>query len=124
MADYKGVIIEESLADKSILQHLKVLETELEPVTEDMQTPWLRKWTLHTVHIPEEDAGQIARDISQALEDSNSWYADYQNETTHYIIFKNKIFKINKEFPREYRAPMEYGIGLGIPKHQVNFLNE
>lgn len=39
--DYKGVIIEESLKDKSVLDKVKILRTKEEPVTEGDQTPWL-----------------------------------------------------------------------------------
>ncbi|MES2215818.1 MAG: hypothetical protein V4481_00795 [Patescibacteria group bacterium] len=125
MDDYKGVIIEESLEKKDILKKVKIISTEIEKVTEQMKTPWLKNWTLHTVLIPEEDAYHVTDELSASLEDQHSsWYADYQNKKWHYIIFKGKIFKVNKSNPEEYRAAMEYGVSLGIPKHQVNFLNE
>ncbi|MBI2665806.1 hypothetical protein HYX12_04250 [Candidatus Woesearchaeota archaeon] len=53
---FKGVIIEESLARKEILQKIKILSTKIEPVTEKHKTPWLKQWTLHTVEVPESQA--------------------------------------------------------------------
>ncbi len=125
MDDYKGVIIEESLDSKDVLKKVKIISTEIEEVTEQMKTSWLKNWTLHTILVPEENSNQIADEISRSLEGKHSsWYADYQNQKCHYIIFKGRVFKIDKSNPAEYKEAMEYGISLGIPRHQVNFLNE
>ncbi len=51
--NYKGVIIEESLTDCKIIKELEVVQTEIEKVTERQGTPWLDKWTMKTVLIPE-----------------------------------------------------------------------
>lgn len=37
--DYKGVIIEESLQDKSVLCTVKIVDTKVEPITSRHQTP-------------------------------------------------------------------------------------
>jgi len=47
-----GIVIEESLADTSIVSKLKIVSTKTEAVTEKHQAPWLRQWTLHTFEIP------------------------------------------------------------------------
>ncbi len=51
--NYKGVIIEESLQDTSVLDNVRILKTKVEPITPKHKTPWLKQWTLHTVEIPE-----------------------------------------------------------------------
>ncbi len=51
MKSYKGVVIEESIEDKSVLAYLRILSTEVEPVTEKNKTPWVKQWTMHTVEI-------------------------------------------------------------------------
>jgi len=120
---YKGVIIEESLQDTSVLHHLKILETKVEPTTSKHKTPWLKMWTLHTVLIDNNDADKVAEEISHSLDYSHksAWYADFKNDKTHYIIFKDKVFKIDRSNTEEYKAATEYGISLGIPKYQVDF---
>ncbi len=45
------------------------------------------------------------------------------NNKFHYIIFRNKIFKIDLSNPK-YREAMEYGISLGIPWYQLDFSPE
>jgi hypothetical protein len=121
--DFEGVIIEESLEDISILDNVEIKSTKVEEVTPEHKTPWFKHWTLHTVTIPESRADQIAESLSRSLDYSHgtSWYADFKNDTTHYIIFQNKIFRIDRSKKEEYEAATAYGISLGIPPYQVDF---
>lgn len=94
--NYKGVIIEESLEDKSVLQDLKILETKVKEATERHKTPWVKQWTLHTIEISEDGAVEVAEKLSQALDPQHAWYADFKNDSTHFIIFRKKVFKIDR----------------------------
>ncbi len=121
--DYKGTIIQESLNDPSLLRKVKILKTKIEPVTEKHKTPWIKQWTLHTVEVAEDKADDIATEVSKSLDytHKNAWYVDFKNNKFHYIIYKDKIFKINRINPAEYQAATNYGISLGIPEYQVDF---
>ncbi len=118
---YKGVIIEESLADKSVLKKVQILSTEAEQATERHRTPWVEKWTLHTVQIPDEQAEAIANEIKNSLDPDHAWYADFKNDTRHYIIFRDKVFFIDRTSKEQYDRAREHGLSLGIPAHQVDF---
>src|SRR3989338_3124883 len=100
--NYKGTIIEESLDRLDVLAGLTILKTDVELVTEEHQTPWLAQWTLHRVEIPEGDA--VAHKLSEVIDVSHksSWYADFKNDTTHYVIFLNKVFRLNRDEKAEY----------------------
>ena len=119
--DYKGTIIEESLEDKSVLEMVNILETKVEDVIEKHQTPWLKKWTLDKVEIEENKAQEIAEKLSENLDSEHDWYADYKNPKWHYIIFKNKVFKVDRKSEEQYTEARNYGISLGIPENQVDF---
>lgn len=119
--NYKGVIIEESLENKSVLKDVKILSTKVESVVEKHKTPWLKQWTLHAVEITEDKVDEVANQLGRDLDSEHSWYADFKNETTHYIIFKNKVFKIDRTSKEQYDEAKEYGISLGIPPYQVDF---
>ena len=121
--NYKGVIIEESLENKDILKGIAVLSTKVEKVTEKHKTPWIKQWTLHTVEIPEDRGDEIAKKLSQALDSEHAWYADFKNDEFHYVIFRNRVFKIDLQNPK-YREAMEYGISLRIPWYQLDFSPE
>lgn len=123
---YRGVIIEESLADKSLLKDVKIVSTKVEPVTPDDKhvTPWIKQWTLYTVEVPEEKAATLAEHISHALDKNraHAWYADYKTETDHYIIFSEKVFHVTDRTSKDqYDEVVRYGVGLGIPRYQVDF---
>lgn len=121
--NYQGVIIEESLENKDVLKKVKKISTKVEKVTGEHQTPWLSQWTLHTVEVSENEAHSIAEEISNSLDYSHdgSWYADYKNDTHHYIIFRNRVFYIDRKSKEQYDEARDYGISLGIPEYQVDF---
>lgn len=119
--NYKGVIIEESLTNTSVLKDVVIEKTIVEPVTKDHATPWLKQWTLHTVLVPEETAEAIAEKVRQALDTEHDWYADFKNDNTHYVIYRDKIFRIDRSKPEQYQAATGHGISLGIPDYQVDF---
>lgn len=119
--NYKGVIIEESLENKDVLNDVSILSTKVESVVEKHKTPWLKQWTLHTVEVPDGQADKIAEKISESLESEHNWYADYKNDETHYIIFRGRIFKIDRKNKEQYEEATKYGISLGIPDYQVDF---
>jgi hypothetical protein len=118
--EYQGVIIEESLSDKGALTGIYITSTKVETVTPRHKTPWLKQWTLHTVTIPGAEADEIADQLSRSLAD-DYWYADFKNDTVHYIVFPNKVFRIDRHSINEYQAATDYGLTLGIPDYQLGF---
>ncbi len=120
-APFKGTIIEESLENQKVLKKVKIIKTKVEQVVEKHKTPWIKQWTLHSVEIDSDKAERIATKISESLETKHNWYADFKNKTHHYIIFRNKVFFIDKTSKKEYDEAKEYGIALGIPPYQVDF---
>jgi hypothetical protein len=120
--NYKGVIIEESLGEKSVLTDVTIVGTKVEEVTESHKTPWIKQWTLHTVEIPEDKIDSVAKKISKSFDPLHpDWYADFKNENFHYIIFANKPFKVDLKNPVLYKDAKDYGMTIGIPEYQLDF---
>lgn len=119
--NYKGTIIEESLDNADVIRGLKILKTDVETVTDEHQTPWLKQWTLHRVEIPESEAEDVAQKLSKVIDVSHisSWYADFRNDKKHYIIFRNKVFHIDRDNKSQYDKVRKYGLTLGIPEYQL-----
>jgi hypothetical protein len=118
---FVGVIIEESLENKNVLRKIRIIETKVERVTEKHKTPWIKQWTLYTIEIPKNQIDAIAKELSKSLDSKHSWYADFEDDKHHYIIFHNKIFHIDKKSKKQYDKAKQYGISLGIPEYQVDF---
>ena len=121
MENYIGVVIEESLENKDILEQVKITNTKIEEVVEKHQTTWVKQWTLHTVEIPENQADKIASQLSKVLDSKHNWYADFKNDDFHYIIYRDKVFKVDRSKKEEYDEATKYGISIGIPDYQVDF---
>jgi len=123
MDNFKGTVIEESLEDKNVLSKVKIVSTRISQVTDEHQTPWLKQWTLHKVEIELSEVDNIALQVSKSLdrEHGGSWYADFKNNVTHYVIYRDRVFKINRTKLDEYLEARKYGLGLGIPSHQIDF---
>ena len=119
--NFTGTIIEESLEDVSPLKQVRIVSTRVSKVTETHKTPWIKQWTLHSVEIHEQNAKAVAQELSKALDSKHAWYADFKNDKWHYIIFKNKVFYIDKESKEQYDKAKQYGLSLGIPAYQVDF---
>lgn len=121
--NYKGTIIAESLGNQSIFRYIKILSTRIEPVTEKHKTPWLAQWTLHWVEVPEEKADEYAKRISKTFNRNHpNWYVDFKNDNYHFIVFANKVFKVNQLNQIGYKDAKAYGISIGIPNYQLNFI--
>lgn len=118
---YRGVIIEESLEDASVLKFANILSTETEPAVDRHKTPWVRQWTLHDVEIADDLADDIAVRLSRSLDRHHNWYADFRNDRVHYIIFRDKVFKVDRKRPEEYKDVVKYGLSVGIPDYQLDF---
>lgn len=120
--NYRGIIIEESLTDRSVLDDMNIIKTIIEIVTEKHKTPWVEKWTMHEVEIQSDKAAEIANKISVALDKQHNWYADYKTELDHYIIYSNKVFHVtDRNDQAQYDEATNYGISIGIPEYQVDF---
>ena len=123
MNDFEGMIIEESLADKGVLDEVVIVDRKIEQATVRHETPWVDQWTLDTVRISENEARQVADWLSRAIDTSHktAWYADFKNNTHHYIIYPNRVFFIQRNDKSQYQEATDYGISLGIPDYQVDF---
>jgi|SRR3989344_3907022 len=121
MNNFFGVIIEESLEKKEVLKRIRIIKTKVEKITEKHKTPWVKQWTLHTVEIPEDKIETVSIDLSKSLNSIHNWYADSKNNKFHYIIFYNKIFKVDRFKKEQYDKVTRYGVSLGIPEYQFNF---
>ena len=119
--NFVGIIIEESIEKKDVLKKVKIIKTKIEKVIEKHKTPWIKQWTLHTVEILENQADKVAKDLSKSLDSKHDWYADFKNDSHHYIIFRNKVFFIDRRSKEQYDEAKNYGISLGIPEYQVDF---
>lgn len=110
---YKGAIIEESLEDSSILNLFSIINTT---ITND-ENPNDR-WHIHTV---ESDKDTLLK-LSKVLK-SEKYYAHFwDNKKNIIVVFRDKVFEFNFNKKDEWLPAIEYGLSVGIPKEQLDFL--
>ena len=120
---FVGAIIEESLEDPSVLDEVEILRTSVEPVTPQHQTTWAEQLTLHEVQVPGDRADAIAQRLSDAIdrEHPHAWYADFRDEKIHFVVFRDKVFRVDRSVQEDYVRAVSYGRSLGIPERQLDF---
>lgn len=111
---FSGIIIEESLIDTHILKEVRVFDTTIQMVSKRHKTPWLNQWTLKHIEIMEEDADKMAEKISASLDPYHPWFAHFESSGLQYLIFRGKIFKLDRFSSHQYEAVVSYGLSIGI----------
>jgi hypothetical protein len=121
---YTGTVIEEGLEDRECLRLVRIVSTRVEAAGNHHATPWLSQWTLHRFALDDGAAEKIALAFQKAIDSDHpdSWYIDFYNHEWHYIIFKDRIFRVERENLAEYQAVRRYGLELGIPDGQLDFI--
>ena len=105
--NHKGIIIEESLDNKDILQNVDILSTE---ISDDGE------WHMHTVFISPE----MFKDLSRSIK-TGTWYMHFWKDREVVAIFRNKTFVFNFDDKKSWEPILEYGRSLGIPEAQLDF---
>jgi hypothetical protein len=103
----KGIIVENSLADKSILERLHI------------EKSWQDgNWTLHTVQI---EKGRV-QEIASALS-NGPWYTHFWESGNDEIlvVFKDKVITIHSKDTSTWEPAIAYGKSIGIPEEQLDF---
>lgn len=103
----KGVIIENSLSDTSILQNL------------DISRSWKDgDWKLHEVSVSKEQV----LDLQNYLADG-PWYVHFWEKGSDdvLVVFKNKSFEIKFSDKSTWTPALEHGESIGIPPKQLDF---
>lgn len=110
---YTGAIVEESLENKEILKDFKILS-----VIETKEENPADRWHIYEIEVVREQIEIISKNLK-----STKWYAHFWNENREVIaIFRDKMFKFNFDDEKSRQPAMEYGLSVGIPKEQLDFV--
>ncbi len=81
---------------------------------------------MDTVEIDERQIDEYTNRLSTLIDTKhcNAWYCDFRNNKYHYVVFANKVFKLDRNKKQDYIDMQEYAIKLGLPKHQLPNFND
>jgi len=112
---WKGVIIEESLNNPSLLNNINIVNTEKTKLENDIQS---KVYNLHKVEVDNDNLPTTLESISSNI--NNPFYAHLVNGDTIHVAFPNKIFTAKRNNRKSFNTIKNYGKSLGIPKEQLN----
>jgi len=111
---YKGIIIKESLTNLSILEEVEVISerTELDQDNPD------EKWHLYTIEVLR---GVIDK-LQTHLKRKGGWYMHFWRGRDVIVVFRDKMFEINYNDKSTWEEAIDYGLSMGVPRKQLDFL--
>jgi hypothetical protein len=112
---YKGMIVEESLENKSVLESFDIIETT---VTDDENPD--DRWRMHKVFA---DREQIEK-LSKVILPTKFYSHFFDEEGDIIVVFRDKIFSFYKDDLEGRGEAIEYGLSVDIPKEQLDFIIE
>jgi hypothetical protein len=114
--DYKGTIIAESLTDPEVLNALQVISTRTD-IDQDDSTG---AWHLYSVAVDRVDI----QTIQQCLKREGGWYMHFWNGNDIIVVFRDKMFELKHDDKTTWKEAIEYGLSVGVPLEQLDFLIE
>ncbi|MEK6898672.1 MAG: hypothetical protein AABW79_01075 [Nanoarchaeota archaeon] len=113
MKKWKGSVIEESLDDNRIINNLKIIKLK---ITNDKKPK--DRWHIYYVLISKNQIKNIQAHLK------NKWYAHFWSRDKIIVLFKSKKFILNAKNKATWVDAIKYGISIGIPEEQLDFLIE
>lgn len=111
MNEYHGIIVEEGLKDKSILNKMSKLGKRIDDDAD---------FILIRVEVGEEKIEEIIKLVQKNLVTTPVYYAHFYRDEELIVIFPEKIFRITPN-NETWRETIEYGKSVGVPEKQLDF---
>jgi len=111
---WKGVIIEESLEDKSLLKLARIIGTSSSTLEAEEE-----KGSLHFHKVEVDDAAKNEFVDKAKRSIKNSWYIHICRGETMVVIFTGKVFEFTKAQKDKLEQARSYGLSIGILKEQL-----
>ncbi|MEI6850862.1 MAG: hypothetical protein WCK26_02765 [Candidatus Saccharibacteria bacterium] len=109
--EFHAVIIDKSLISLDILSDFKILSETSDGA-----------WIIYKISLIEKDLVETIKKIQFQMYDAN-WYCHFYNSdgSRMVVVFKNKFFEISNN-PLTWTEVVDYGVSLGTPKEQLDFV--
>ncbi len=113
---WRGVIIEESLEDKSLLKLAKIVETKKSTFESEKEAGTL---TFHKIELPDIEKEEFLNAARKAIKDR--FYLHLCKGGVMIVVYQNKSFEFSKKDTDKINEAREYGAAHGILREQLGF---
>lgn len=110
---WQGVVLEESLEDKSMLDMARIVGTDVSKLEKEN-----RVMTFHKVEVPDSAKGEYIEKAKTIIK--QGFYTHLCKNGKMTVVFKNKVFNFGENDPELINA-REYGKSIGIIPEQMPF---
>lgn len=107
--DYLGIVIQQSLKDRTIVAPARVLARKR-----------VKTWVFLLVGVAEADLEEHIRVLQKSMVTDDTWYAHYFRDQELVVVFRDAVFRAGLE-PDTWGPLVEYGLNKGIPLEQLDF---
>ncbi len=113
---WKGVIIEESLKNKALLNAVYIVDTKKSFLEDEKEKGTFH---LHKILVGDSEKPSFVTAVSKAIK--QGFYMHICKGSAMAVIFKNKIFEFSEKDNEKIEAARRYGVSIGILKVQMDF---
>jgi hypothetical protein len=80
-----------------------------------------RTWTLVWFEANDDDRDRLASALSDALESTGGWYADFHSDFDVTVVFAGREFRYRRGDATERAKVAEYARSVGVPEQQLDW---
>ena len=113
---WKGVIIEESLEDKTLLDMVNIVGTREATLKQEEERGVMH---LHLFEVEDAKRTDFVEKAKSAIK--QSWYIHIAKDETIVVIFKNKSFEFSVDEEDKVQEAKDYAMSIGINAAQIGF---
>lgn len=77
------------------------------------------RWHLYKVDVSENQIEELSNQLK-----TEKWYAHFWDDQNILVVYPGKTFKISRRDKTTWKPAINFGLALGIPKEQLDFLIE
>lgn len=108
----QGMIVEESLTDNRVLNNLRITGVRITGADNPGD-----RWRIYSVEVAKEQIQQIQQRLK-----AGAWYVHFWNKQDLIVVFLDRIFEMKLHDRATWHPAIEYGLKVGIPMTQLDFL--
>ena len=113
---WKGVVIEESLNDKSVLNLVKIVKSRKTTLENESERGFL---TFLCIELDDKRKSDFIKKAISSIK--NGFYLHVCRDKNMIIIYKNRIFEFSSDELNKLNEARNYGLSIGILKEQMPF---
>ena len=113
---WRGVIIEESLEDKSILKFVKIAETNKSTLENEAESGTL---IFHKIEVSDAKKQEFLNNACVSIKDK--FYLHICKGGIMVVVYRNKVFEFSRNDAGKINEARNYGAACGILREQMEF---